>query len=192
MRITEIREGIELQNDKGQKVGSSVSAAKQAITSVTFSRVLMASPGMSTYIIRICFTLTHHKTDLFNSLTIWSCKLDPHANKMKTNVTQAASISLLFSELGGISIMILITFSVLTPLLMNYLDKRNLLRRIPWAAGPIQVALCGVCLTFATPLCCALFAQRVAVPVAELEPEVQEQIRSKDPQAKVVYYNKGL
>ncbi|XP_015525068.1 sideroflexin-3 [Neodiprion pinetum] len=127
MRITELREGIELQNEKGQKVGSSVSAAKQAIFSVTFSRILMASPSM-----------------------------------------------------------------VLAPLLMNYMEKRNLLRRMPWAAGPIQVALCGVCLTFATPLCCALFAQRVAVPVKELEPEVQEQIRSRDQNAEIVYYNKGL
>ncbi|XP_012255660.1 sideroflexin-1 [Athalia rosae] len=127
MRITELQEGIELQNDKGQKVGASVSAAKQAITSVTLSRILMASPSM-----------------------------------------------------------------VLAPLLMNYLDKRNLLKRVPWAGGPIQVALCGVCLTFATPLCCALFAQRVSVPVNSLEPEVQEQIRAKDPEAQIVYYNKGL
>lgn len=75
---------------------------------------------------------------------------------------------------------------------MNALERRNLLRRAKWAAGPIQVALCGICLTFATPLCCALFAQRVAVPVDHLEDEVQKEIRAKMPNAQIVYYNKGL
>lgn len=75
---------------------------------------------------------------------------------------------------------------------MNYLDRRQLLRNAKWAAGPIQVLICGVCLTFATPLCCALFAQRVAISVNRLEPDVQEQIRSRDSSLETVYYNKGL
>lgn len=75
---------------------------------------------------------------------------------------------------------------------MNYLDRRQLLRKAKWAAGPIQVLICGVCLTFATPLCCALFAQRVPISVNRLESDVQEQIRSHDPNLETVYYNKGL
>lgn len=152
MRITELREGIELQNDEGKKVGSSVLAAKRAIFSVTFSRILMASPSMGWYIFLLLNYAVHRVIFI-----------------MKFN-----------------------DVSVLAPLLMNYLEKRNMLRRFPWAGGPIQVALCGVCLTFATPLCCALFAQRVAIPVTELEPEVQQQIKSKDPKTEIVFYNKGL
>ena len=83
-------------------------------------------------------------------------------------------------------------FIVLAPVVMNYIERRNLLQKAKWAAGPIQVALCGVCLTFATPLCCALFAQKVAVPINRLEPEVQENLRAKDPKLEVAYYNKGL
>jgi len=82
--------------------------------------------------------------------------------------------------------------AVLAPIAMNYLDRRQLLRNAKWAAGPIQVLICGICLTFATPLCCALFAQRVPISVNQLESDVQEQIHSHDPSLKTVYYNKGL
>ncbi|XP_050460806.1 sideroflexin-1 [Cataglyphis hispanica] len=127
MRITELQNGIELQTEDGTKVGNSKRAAKQAIASVTLSRILMASPSM-----------------------------------------------------------------ILAPIVMNYLDRRQLLRNAKWAAGPIQVLICGVCLTFATPLCCALFAQRVPISVNRLESDVQKQIRSYDPNLETVYYNKGL
>lgn len=75
---------------------------------------------------------------------------------------------------------------------MNFLDRRNMLAKAKWAAAPIQLAVCGVCLTFATPLCCALFAQRVPVTIDHLEPEVQEAIRAKSPTINMLYYNKGL
>lgn len=75
---------------------------------------------------------------------------------------------------------------------MNFLDRRNLLARAKWATAPIQLAVCGVCLTFATPLCCALFAQQVPISIDHLEPEVQDKILSRDPNAKILIYNKGL
>ncbi|EZA55579.1 hypothetical protein DMN91_009322 [Ooceraea biroi] len=127
MRITELQNGIELQTEDGTMVGHSKRAAKQAIMTVTLSRILMASPSM-----------------------------------------------------------------ILAPIVMNYLDRRQLLRNAKWAAGPIQVLICGVCLTFATPLCCALFAQRVPIPVNHLEADVQKQVRSHDSSLETVYYNKGL
>lgn len=46
MRITELQEGIELQNEEGEKMGNSKKAAREAIASVTMSRILMASPSM--------------------------------------------------------------------------------------------------------------------------------------------------
>lgn len=81
---------------------------------------------------------------------------------------------------------------ILAPLLMTYMDRRKLLRNAKWAVVPIQVLICGVCLTFATPLCCALFVQRVPISVNDLEPEVRDQVLFKDPSLQTVYYNKGL
>ena len=46
MRITELQNGLELQDEKGEKLGYSKKAAKEAIASVTVSRILMASPSM--------------------------------------------------------------------------------------------------------------------------------------------------
>ncbi|XP_045114772.1 sideroflexin-1-like isoform X2 [Portunus trituberculatus] len=81
---------------------------------------------------------------------------------------------------------------VLPPIVMNILEKRGTLRRMPWISAPLQVALCGVCLTFATPACCALFPQKASIAVSSLEPEVQEKIRQLPDAPDVVYYNKGL
>ena len=52
MRVTELQNGIELQTEDGTKVGYSKRAAKQAIATVTLSRILMASPSMSRF--RFC------------------------------------------------------------------------------------------------------------------------------------------
>ncbi|XP_063239594.1 sideroflexin-3 isoform X2 [Bacillus rossius redtenbacheri] len=81
---------------------------------------------------------------------------------------------------------------VLIPVAMNALERRRALARAPWAAAPLQVLLVGACLTFATPLCCALFSQRASLPVASLEPDLQETIRKLPDPPTTVYYNKGL
>ncbi|XP_042236814.1 sideroflexin-1-like isoform X2 [Homarus americanus] len=81
---------------------------------------------------------------------------------------------------------------VLPPIVMNILEKRGTLRRLPWLSAPLQVGLCGVCLTFATPACCALFPQKSSIAVSSLEPEVRDKIRQLPDAPEVVYYNKGL
>ncbi|XP_018024299.1 sideroflexin-3-like isoform X2 [Hyalella azteca] len=128
MRMKEIQEGVPLTDSAGQKLGvSSSTAAKEGISAVCLSRIMMASPGM-----------------------------------------------------------------VLPPLLMNSLEKKGVLRRMPWIGAPLQVLLCGICLTFATPACCALFPQKAAISVDRLEPEIQAKIRAMENPPTVVYYNKGL
>lgn len=127
MRMQELQTGVTLIDDDGKELGQSVRAAREGITAVTFSRILMAMPGM-----------------------------------------------------------------VFTPVLMNTLDKRGILKRIPWANSPIQILFCGFCLTFATPLCCALFSQKASINVDSLEGELREKIQKERPELKVVYYNKGL
>ncbi|XP_076241400.1 sideroflexin-1-3 [Calliopsis andreniformis] len=81
---------------------------------------------------------------------------------------------------------------ILAPVIMNYVERKRYLCRARWAVVPLQVLICGICLTFATPLCCALFVQRVPISVDALEPAVRDEIRSKHPSVQTVYYNKGL
>jgi len=81
---------------------------------------------------------------------------------------------------------------IIPPILMNHLEKKGTLARYPWISAPLQTALCGVFLIFATPLCCAFFPQKSSIPISSLEPEIQEVVaKMKDP-PKVAYYNKGL
>jgi len=82
---------------------------------------------------------------------------------------------------------------VLTPVLVNFLEnKTTILKRYRWANSPIQVLFCGVCLTFATPLCCALFSQKASIPVDRLELDLRDKIRKENPECLTVSYNKGL
>lgn len=64
MRITELQNGIELQTEDGTMVGHSKRAAKQAIASVTLSRILMASPSMGE--IRCARFNNHNLISFFN------------------------------------------------------------------------------------------------------------------------------
>uniref|UniRef100_F7DZH8 Sidoreflexin n=1 Tax=Monodelphis domestica TaxID=13616 RepID=F7DZH8_MONDO len=78
------------------------------------------------------------------------------------------------------------------PVIMSVLEKRKFLQQRPWLIGPLQVGLVGICLVFATPLCCALFPQRSSIRVSRLEPELRDRIKKQNPDAEVVYFNKGL
>ncbi|XP_055698423.1 sideroflexin-1-3 [Phlebotomus papatasi] len=81
---------------------------------------------------------------------------------------------------------------VFTPMLATFLEKKGVFRRFPWANAPIQTLFCGFCLTFATPLCCALYSQKASIRVDQLEKEVQENVKKISPESQVVYFNKGL
>ena len=50
----------------------------------------------------------------------------------------------------------------------------------------------GLMLTFSTPLCCALFPQNAAIPLARVEPELRAKLTSKFPGQPTFFYNKGL
>jgi len=81
---------------------------------------------------------------------------------------------------------------VLIPIIMNKLDQRGLFRRMPWLNAPLQVSLVGLILTFATPMCCAIFEQRASIKPTSVEPELQEKIRKMSNPPEILYYNKGL
>jgi len=72
---------------------------------------------------------------------------------------------------------------------MNNLERRGILKKYPGISLPLQTALCGVLLVFATPMCCAIFPQKSSLQVDRLEPEVRDKF--KDLNA-LCYFNKGL
>ena len=81
---------------------------------------------------------------------------------------------------------------VLIPLIMNKLDARGVLKKYPKANAPIQVFLVGLILTFATPLCCAIFEQKASISVSDVEADIQRKVKSLANPPEVLYYNKGL
>lgn len=83
---------------------------------------------------------------------------------------------------------------VLTPLVLDYLEKRGTLCRYPWLALPASLGVVGLCLTFATPLACAFFKQKASLPFSRLEDDLKEEVKQKYDVSKIdrVYYNKGL
>lgn len=78
------------------------------------------------------------------------------------------------------------------PLIMNRLEKTAAFIKNPWLKAPATVLLTGMCLTFSTPLCCALFPQRAAIKLDALEPDLQASLREKFPNTTTFFYNKGL
>nr|CAD7431326.1 unnamed protein product [Timema monikensis] len=168
MRLQEIQKGVPVVDSNGNVLGESTAAAKQGIALVTMSRLGMAMPGMGTAV-GLC------------SLYGLACSLSRSMFPGHTGREQQ----------GGTAHMVSLT-TVLTPIVMNWLEQKKFLVRYRWAAAPIQVGLVGLCLTFATPMCCALFSQKAAIPVSSLEPELQERINKLPSPPEVVYYNKGL
>ncbi|KAK3600861.1 hypothetical protein CHS0354_014228 [Potamilus streckersoni] len=81
---------------------------------------------------------------------------------------------------------------MIPPFIMEYLEKKPFMKRMPWLSAPIQVGLVGFFLVFATPLCCALFPQMSSIAVSKLEPEVREKLMALSTPPQVVYFNKGL
>ena len=80
---------------------------------------------------------------------------------------------------------------VTVPVIMDQLEKRGVLAKYPRISAPIQIILCGFILTFATPLCCAIFEQQASIHVDSLEADVRNRLVAKG-HTSLVYYNKGL
>ncbi|XP_005092175.1 sideroflexin-1 [Aplysia californica] len=114
---------------------------------------------------------------------------DENGNRVGES-TRAASSAI--SQVVVSRIIMAMPGMMIPPFIMNYLDKKPFLRRMPWLNAPIQVSIIGVFLAFATPLCCALFPQKSSMSVARLESGVREKIEALPNPPTVVYFNKGL
>lgn len=82
---------------------------------------------------------------------------------------------------------------IIPPIIMNALEQKPFMRRRPWLNSPIQILLCGVFLTFTTPMCCALFPQKSSIKVSSIEDKVKQKLlRDGMKETDRVYFNKGL
>ncbi|VDP13462.1 unnamed protein product [Soboliphyme baturini] len=138
MRIRELKSGVSVYDENGNKLGESRIAARYAISMVTFSRIVMATPGM------IVSALNRQCSHLF-------------CFQYRTQLT------------------------VLGP-------------NTPYTymSAPIQTLAVGFFLVFATPMCCALFPQKVSLSTTKLEDSLQAKINSLPNPPKYVIFNKGL
>mmetsp|Transcript_21614 Transcript_21614/g.31453 ORF Transcript_21614/g.31453 Transcript_21614/m.31453 type:complete len:323 (-) Transcript_21614:263-1231(-) len=78
------------------------------------------------------------------------------------------------------------------PLIMSRIEKASFIVKNPWIKAPLTVALTGLCITFSTPLCCALFPQKASINLSDLEDGLRQKVAAKYPQHTTFYYNKGL
>lgn len=72
---------------------------------------------------------------------------------------------------------------------MNSLERRGVLRKYPAISLPLQTALCGTLLVFATPMCCAIFPQKSSLRMINTEPELQTRVQDLQ---SLCFFNKGL
>ncbi|XP_050524859.1 sideroflexin-1 [Daktulosphaira vitifoliae] len=79
---------------------------------------------------------------------------------------------------------------IVTPVIMEAIERKGLIKNFKWASAPIQTILCGIILTFSTPLCCALFPQISPISIEKLEPELQSAAAKCN--SRTGFYNKGL
>ncbi|XP_039262802.2 sideroflexin-1-like [Styela clava] len=98
-----------------------------------------------------------------------------------------AIVQVVFSRIG-----MAVPGMVIPPLFMNKWSKGPFLKKYPMMAAPVQVALVGICLVFATPLCCALFPQQSSIAVTNLEENLQKELKRRGVASEYVYFNKGL
>ena len=81
---------------------------------------------------------------------------------------------------------------VFIPIIMNIVDRRGMIKKIPWANAPLHIGLLGLVKTFAMPLCCAIFQQNASIPTRALEQELRDNLTRLGEGPRSLYYNKGL
>ncbi|XP_048842626.1 sideroflexin-1-like [Brienomyrus brachyistius] len=112
---------------------------------------------------------------------------DGHRLGQSTQAARQAIVQVVVSRIG-----MAMPAMAIPPIIMNVLERKAFMKRYPMLNAPVQVGLVGLCLVFATPLCCALFPQKSSMKVSSLEPDLQDSIRNSSPHTHTVYFNKGL
>ncbi|XP_006820945.1 sideroflexin-1-like, partial [Saccoglossus kowalevskii] len=91
--------------------------------------------------------------ELENGITV----MDENGNKLGVSKAAARSAiaQVVFSRVAMAS-----PGMGIPPIIMGKLEKKPFLQQYKFMRAPVQVGLVGLCLIFATPMCCALFPQK--------------------------------
>jgi tricarboxylate carrier len=182
-----------------QQLGQAYAAATTAsvLTAVGLNKAVAASPKLSSGIIgRFVPMVAVAAANCVNIPLMRQQEIKHGINVMDENgkvlgQSRTAAVTAV-SQVVPSRILMAAPAMFFPPLIMAKLERAAFLVKNPWAKAPITVLLVGACLTFSTPLCCALFPQQASISVDKLEPELQAKARKQFPNTQKFYYNKGL
>lgn len=163
-----------------EQLGKAYVAATTAsvITALGFNKVIASSPSLSAGIIgrfvpllavaaANCVNLPlMRQQELKEGITVET--EDGKALGQSSNAASAALQQVVPSRIG-----MAVPGMFIPPLVMSRLERTAAYVKNPWLKAPTMVLLTGFCLTFSTPLCCALFPQKAAISIDQLEPALQ-------------------
>lgn len=182
-----------------EQLGQAFAAATTAgvLTALTFNKIVANNPALSAGIAGRMVPLVAvaaancvniplmRQQEIKNGITVSTADGQPIGNSV--TAAKEALFQVIPSRVGMAAPAMFIT-----PLCMNALEKTKTFIKNPWLKAPITVLLTGACLTFSTPLCCALFPQTSTITLDRLESDLQKIATSKHPGVTEFYYNKGL
>ena len=182
-----------------EQLGQAYAAASTAsvLTAVGFNKMIARSPTLSAGIIGRFVPLVAvaaancvniplmRQQEVKKGITIQT--KDGQDAGLSGNAAKAAIMQVIPSRVG-----MAIPAFFIPPVIMNRLEKTSTYIKNPWLKAPTSILLAGLSLTFSTPLCCALFPQKAAINLSDLEPDLQKSVSERFPGENTFYYNKGL
>lgn len=164
-----------------QQLGTAYAGATTAsvLTALGFNKLIASSPNLSSGIVARfvpliavsaanCLNIpAMRQQEIKHGISIQNSKGDEVG--LSGNAAVAAIKQVIPSRIG-----MAIPAMFIPPLIMSRLEKTAAYVKNPWLKAPTTVLLTGLCLTFSTPLCCALFPQKASIQLTELEPSLQE------------------
>jgi len=182
-----------------EQLGQAYVAATSAsvITALGFNKLVASSPTLSAGIVGRLVPLVAVAAANFVNIPLMRQQEIKHGIEIQTADGKSAGLS---SNAAVAAIQQVVPSRVgmaapamfIPPVIMSKLEKTATFIKNPWLKAPATVLLTGFCLTFSTPLCCALFPQKAAIELSALEPKLQEEVKVKFPGQSTFYYNKGL
>lgn len=163
-----------------EQLGTAYVAATSAsvLTALTFNKIIASSPTLSAGIVGRLVPLMAvaaancvniplmRQQEIKKGIAIETADGQPAGSSSKAAI---AAISQVVPSRVGMAAPAMF----IPPVIMSRLEKTTTFIKNPWLKAPATVLLTGLCLTFSTPLCCALFPQMASIDLKDLEPELQ-------------------
>jgi len=182
-----------------EQLGTAFAAATSAsvFTALLFNKIISMSPSLSAGVVGRLVPLMAvaaancvniplmRQQEIKKGITIETEDGTPVG--LSTSAAMAALQQVIPSRIG-----MAVPGMFIPPVIMSNLDRTATFIKNPWLKAPVTVLLTGFCLTFSTPLCCAIFPQKSTIEFQDLEPSLQQEVGAKYPGVTKFYYNKGL